>query len=44
MKSSHVRRNNKIQCYAKILIQNNDTREIKKQTNEETQTENISTV
>ena len=49
MKSSQVRRNNVIQCYVKIQIQNNnDTRAIKqktnKQTNEETQTENILTV
>ena len=49
MKSSQVRRNNVIQCYVKIQIQNNnDTRAItqktNKQTNEETQTENILTV
>lgn len=49
MKSSQVRRNNVIQCYVKIQKQNNnDTRVIKqktnKQTNEETQTENILTV
>ena len=34
MKSSQVRRNNVIQCYVKIQIQNNnDTRAIKQKTN-----------